>query len=121
MQNMVSFSFLIYSLATSFFFLGGNLFNAMDTILFIGWECPNRSISWQRAASPREGVGASEASRDMTRTVLLVHGQTEHDLRAWQLIDPSRTRTHPGISITSPEAARDKLSYHIARSYHART
>ncbi len=36
MQDMVSFSFLIYSLATSFFILGGSLFNAMDTILVIG-------------------------------------------------------------------------------------
>ena len=36
MQNMVSFYFLIYSLATSIFILGGNLFNVMDTILIIG-------------------------------------------------------------------------------------
>jgi hypothetical protein len=40
MQDMVSFSFLIYSLATSFFFLGGNLFNAMDTILVIRLGMP---------------------------------------------------------------------------------
>ena len=36
MQDMVSFSFLIYSLATSFFILGGTLFNAIDIILVIG-------------------------------------------------------------------------------------
>ena len=36
MQDMVSFSFLIYSLAASFFILDGSLFNAMDTILIIG-------------------------------------------------------------------------------------
>ena len=30
MQDMVSFSFLIYSLAISFFILGGSLFNAID-------------------------------------------------------------------------------------------
>jgi hypothetical protein len=40
MQNMVSFSFLIYSLVTSFFFLSGNLFNTMDTILVIGLGMP---------------------------------------------------------------------------------
>lgn len=33
---MVSFTFLIYSLATSLFILGSNLFNAMDIILVIG-------------------------------------------------------------------------------------
>lgn len=36
MQDMVSFSFLIYSLATSFFILGDSLFNTMDIILVIG-------------------------------------------------------------------------------------
>jgi hypothetical protein len=36
MQDMISFSFFIYSLATSFFILGNSLFNAMDTILVIG-------------------------------------------------------------------------------------
>ena len=35
MQDMVSSSFLIYSLAISFFNLGGTLFNAIDTILVI--------------------------------------------------------------------------------------
>ena len=35
MQDMVSFSFLIYSLAILFSILGGSLFNAMDTILII--------------------------------------------------------------------------------------
>ncbi len=39
MQDMISFSFLIYSLATLFFILGGSIFNAMDTILALGWEC----------------------------------------------------------------------------------
>ncbi len=34
----VFFSFLIYSLDTSFFILGSSLFNAMDTILIIGLE-----------------------------------------------------------------------------------
>jgi hypothetical protein len=38
---MVSFSFLIYSLATLFFVLRGNLFNYMDTILVIGLKIPN--------------------------------------------------------------------------------
>lgn len=33
---MVSFSFLIYSFAISFFILDGTLFNGMDTILVIG-------------------------------------------------------------------------------------
>ena len=36
MQDMVFFSFLIYSLATLFFILDGSLFNAIDTILVIG-------------------------------------------------------------------------------------
>ena len=36
MQDLVSFSFLIYSLVTLFFILGSSLFNAMDTILVIG-------------------------------------------------------------------------------------
>jgi hypothetical protein len=40
MQDMVSFSFLIYSLAISFFILGGNLFNAMNTFLVIGLGMP---------------------------------------------------------------------------------
>ena len=40
MQNMVSFSFFIYSLATSFFILGDNLFNAIDIILVIGLGIP---------------------------------------------------------------------------------
>jgi hypothetical protein len=40
LQDMVSFSFLIYSLATLFFILGGNLFNDMDTILVIGLGMP---------------------------------------------------------------------------------
>ncbi len=40
MQDMIFFSFLIYSLATSFFVIGDNLFNAMDTILVIGLGMP---------------------------------------------------------------------------------
>ncbi len=44
MQNMVSFSFLIYSLATSFFILGGSLFNAIDTILVIELEMTPYSL-----------------------------------------------------------------------------
>ena len=36
MQDMISFAFLIYSFATSFFILSNSLFNAMDTILVIG-------------------------------------------------------------------------------------
>ena len=40
MQDMVSFSFLIYSLATLFFVIGGNLFNVIDTILVIGLGMP---------------------------------------------------------------------------------
>jgi hypothetical protein len=36
MQNLVFFSFLIYSPVTPSFIIGGSLFNAMDTILVIG-------------------------------------------------------------------------------------
>jgi hypothetical protein len=35
MQNIVSFSLLIYSLVTSFFILYDNLFNDIDIILII--------------------------------------------------------------------------------------
>ena len=107
MQDLVSFSFLIYSLVTSSFILGGSLFNAMDTILVIGLGLALLVIHTSFYDCVGTSVGLVILVITITCACLI------HDRRKLQHIKNQYFRRHGGLQLYEEMKSKQGLAFKI--------